>query len=158
MGNCNRFFCMNFYIDFRSVLIRLISSIVCRCRSHFVKPQIPIRHTIYCAWLKKFCLKHLISSLHGCCNSVGFLSLKGGRLKGFWGRYKSYLPVRYCPRGDVHVQSGAPSLLEKRHSKWSVVPGKTASSPVSSTDAEPEGILISIVGGASSAINNAWAH
>lgn len=61
------------------------------------------------------------------------------------------LPVRYCPRGDVHVQSGDPILREKRHSKCTVEPGNTASSPPGSTDADPEGILIRIVGGASSA-------
>lgn len=62
------------------------------------------------------------------------------------------LPVRYCPKGDVHVQSGEPIRREKRHSKCTVDPGNTANSPPGSTDAEPEGILMRIVGGASSAI------
>ncbi|KAK9703682.1 hypothetical protein QE152_g29177 [Popillia japonica] len=63
------------------------------------------------------------------------------------------LPVRYCPVGEVQVQSGLPKRRENRHSRWSVEPGKTASSPPDSTDAEPEGILIRTVGGASSANN-----
>lgn len=64
--------------------------------------------------------------------------------------FATFLPVKYCPKGDVHVQSGDPNLLEKRHSKCRVEPGKTASSPPGSTDALPDGILIRTVGGASS--------
>lgn len=60
------------------------------------------------------------------------------------------LPVKYWPSGEVHVQSGDPSLREKRHSKCRVEPGKTASSPPGSIEAEPDGILMSTVGGASS--------
>lgn len=63
------------------------------------------------------------------------------------------LPVRYCPRGEVQVQSGEPKRRENRHSKWRVEPGKTASSPPGSTEAEPDGILIKTVGGAPS-VNN----
>lgn len=64
------------------------------------------------------------------------------------------LPVRYCPKGDVHVQSGEPSRREKRHSRCMVDPGNTASSPPGSTDADPDGILIRSEGGASSLIKN----
>lgn len=62
------------------------------------------------------------------------------------------LPVRYCPKGDVQVQSGEPSRREKRHSRWTVDPGNTANSPPGSTDADPDGILINRVGGASSSV------
>lgn len=64
------------------------------------------------------------------------------------------LPVRYCPKGDVQVQSGDPSLRENKHSRCNVDPGNTANSPAGSTLADPEGILIKMVGGASSGIMN----
>lgn len=64
------------------------------------------------------------------------------------------LPVKYCPSGDVHVQSGEPIRRENRHSKCNVVPGYTPNSPPGSIDAEPDGIFIKIVGGASSLNTN----
>lgn len=43
-----------------------------------------------------------------------------------------------------------PTLLENRHSKCSIDPGNTASTPVGSEDADPDGNLTKIVGGESS--------
>lgn len=66
-------------------------------------------------------------------------------------RKQSSSPVKNCRNVDVQVHSGLPSLREKRHSRCRMEPGNTARSPDGSTDAEPDGILISTVGGESSA-------
>lgn len=58
--------------------------------------------------------------------------------------------MRYCLKAEVHVHSGLPILREKRQSRCRIVSGKTASIPEGSTDAEPDGIRIRIVGGESS--------
>lgn len=60
------------------------------------------------------------------------------------------IPVRYCLKDDVQVHSGLPIFLENTQSKWIIVSGNTANTPEGSTDADPDGILTSIVGGESS--------
>lgn len=72
-------------------------------------------------------------------------------------RKQSSLPVRNCLNVDVQVHSGLPNLREKRHSRCKMEPGNTARSPDGSTDAEPDGILISTVGGESS-VNETNCH
>lgn len=54
---------------------------------------------------------------------------------------QTHPPAKYSPNGDVHVQSGDPSLRGKTHSKCIVDPGKTAISPPGSTEPDPDGIL-----------------
>lgn len=60
------------------------------------------------------------------------------------------IPVRYSPNGEVQVQSGAPNLRGKTHSKWTVDPGNIAISPPGSMAPDPDGILTRIEGGESS--------
>lgn len=61
--------------------------------------------------------------------------------------------MRYFRNDDVQVHSGLPIFREKRQSRWSIVSGNTAKIPDGSTDADPDGILIRIVGGESSVRN-----
>ena len=63
-------------------------------------------------------------------------------------------PVRNCLKVEVQVHSGFPSFRENRHSRCRIEPGNTARSPDGSTEAEPDGILMSTVGGESSEIRH----